>query len=143
MSFLKFINAWILTLHQILTPVFGISKLLTHSVGLCLHILQYLLIHYIGAENVSLTIASTDRFMASALIHYGIIPCSPISPSVAISIDALELYCVARLCNPHFSIQAYVKSICDLHGVGFFLVSGSAYLTISRPSFVGTYLANF
>jgi hypothetical protein len=81
--------------------------------------------------------------VASVLIHHGIIPCSPISSSVAISIDALELYRVASLCNPHFSIQAYVKSICDLHGVGFFLVSGSAYLTISRPSFIGTYLANF
>ncbi|KIK40552.1 hypothetical protein CY34DRAFT_24782 [Suillus luteus UH-Slu-Lm8-n1] len=71
------------------------------------------------ADNVSLTIASTDRFVASALVRHGVIPCSPISPSVAISIDALELYRVARLCNPHFSIQAYVKSICDLHGTIF------------------------
>ncbi|KAG1861097.1 hypothetical protein DFJ58DRAFT_839741 [Suillus subalutaceus] len=29
---------------------------------------------------------------------------------------ALELYHVAWLRNPHFSIQAFVKSICDLHG---------------------------
>ncbi|KAG1777172.1 hypothetical protein EV702DRAFT_1045562 [Suillus placidus] len=32
---------------------------------------------------------------------------------------ALELYRVARLRNPHFYIQAYVKSICDLHGTVF------------------------
>ncbi|KAG1719798.1 hypothetical protein EDD22DRAFT_983278 [Suillus occidentalis] len=49
----------------------------------------------------------------------GIVPCSLISPSVGITIDALELYCVARLRSPHFSIQAYVKSICDLHGTIF------------------------
>ncbi|KAI6148047.1 hypothetical protein BKA82DRAFT_4329966 [Pisolithus tinctorius] len=43
-------------------------------------------------------------------------PCSPIRPSMAITINALELYCVARLCSPHFSIQAFVKTICDLQG---------------------------
>ncbi|KAG1836694.1 hypothetical protein DFJ58DRAFT_846843 [Suillus subalutaceus] len=50
------------------------------------------------AEKVSVTIASTDHFVASALVHH-------------------ELYRVAWLRNPHFSIQAFVKSICDLHGV--------------------------
>jgi hypothetical protein len=119
---LKFFGTQTLTLHQTLTVALGISKLLTHSVSPCLHILYYVLIHRIDAENVSLTIASTDRFVASALVRHGVIPCSPISPSVAISIDALELYRVARLRNPHFSIQAYVKSICDLHGVSFFAI---------------------
>ncbi|KIK33852.1 hypothetical protein CY34DRAFT_26971 [Suillus luteus UH-Slu-Lm8-n1] len=69
------------------------------------------------AENISLTIESLDRFVASALVRQGIVPCSPISPSVGITVDALELYRVARLRSPHFSIQVYVKSICDLHGV--------------------------
>ncbi|KAH7922360.1 hypothetical protein BV22DRAFT_1106683 [Leucogyrophana mollusca] len=46
-------------------------------------------------------------------------PCSPISPSVAITIDALEFYWVAHHRNPHFSIQGFVKTISDLHGVQF------------------------
>ncbi|KAG2350209.1 hypothetical protein BDR05DRAFT_971794 [Suillus weaverae] len=71
----------------------------------------------LDAEKVSVTIESTNHFVASALVRHGVIPCSPISPSVAISIDALELYRIAQLHNPHFSIQAYVKSICDLHGL--------------------------
>ncbi|KAG1871810.1 hypothetical protein DFJ58DRAFT_713769 [Suillus subalutaceus] len=75
--------------------------------------------HAGDAEKVSVTIASTDHFVTSALVRHGIIPCSPISPSVTISIDALELYRVAWLWNPHFSIQAFVKSICDLHGTVF------------------------
>ncbi|KIK35300.1 hypothetical protein CY34DRAFT_26644 [Suillus luteus UH-Slu-Lm8-n1] len=71
------------------------------------------------AENISLTIESLDRFVASALVCQGIVPCSLISPSVGITVNALELYCVARLRSPHFSIQAYIKSICDLHGTVF------------------------
>ncbi|KAG2058448.1 hypothetical protein BDR06DRAFT_968459 [Suillus hirtellus] len=71
------------------------------------------------AENISLTIESLDHFVASALVHQGIVPCSPISPSVGITVDALELYHVARLHSPHFSIQADVKSICDLHRTVF------------------------
>ncbi|KAG2089747.1 uncharacterized protein F5147DRAFT_542268, partial [Suillus discolor] len=79
----------------------------------------------------------TDHFVASALVHHSIIPCFPISPSVAISIDALEFYRVAQLCNPHFSIQVYVKSICDLHGTVFyrylsrqFLITFDLYLQL-------------
>ncbi|KAG2106846.1 hypothetical protein BD769DRAFT_1630675 [Suillus cothurnatus] len=45
--------------------------------------------------------------------------CSPISPTVGITTKALELYCVAHLRSPQLSIQAFVKTMCDLHGVGF------------------------
>ncbi|KAH7917998.1 hypothetical protein BV22DRAFT_1108467 [Leucogyrophana mollusca] len=69
-----------------------------------------------NAETTSLTILPTDAFVASALVRQGLIPCSPISPTVAITIGALELYRVARQRNPHFSIQAFVKTICDLQG---------------------------
>ncbi|KAI6146179.1 hypothetical protein BKA82DRAFT_4330387 [Pisolithus tinctorius] len=60
-----------------------------------------------------------DSYIASALVRQGFMPCSPIRPSVAITINALELYRVARLRSPHFSIQAFVKTICDLQGVAF------------------------
>ncbi|KIN96847.1 hypothetical protein M404DRAFT_32903 [Pisolithus tinctorius Marx 270] len=38
---------------------------------------------------------------------------------MAITINALELYHVTCLHIPHFSIQAFVKTICDLQGVAF------------------------
>ncbi|KAH7904826.1 hypothetical protein BJ138DRAFT_1119044 [Hygrophoropsis aurantiaca] len=76
-------------------------------------------IDVICAEAVTIKIIPSDVFIASALTRQGLIPCSPISPTVAITIDALEVYRVARLRSPHFSIQAYVKTLCDLHGVEF------------------------
>jgi hypothetical protein len=38
---------------------------------------------------------------------------------VGITIDALELYRVAHLRSPHLSIQAFMKTMSDLHGVCF------------------------
>ncbi|KAG2058969.1 hypothetical protein BDR06DRAFT_980317 [Suillus hirtellus] len=58
-------------------------------------------------------------FIASALVHQGVIPCSPISPTTGITVQAVEFYRIARQRNPHFSIQAYVKTMCDLQGVQF------------------------
>ncbi|KAG1787544.1 hypothetical protein EV424DRAFT_1340062 [Suillus variegatus] len=74
----------------------------------------------IGAEKVPLTILSTDSFIASALVRQGIIPSSPISPTTGSTVQALKLYHTARQRNPHFSIQAYVKTLCDLQGVQFY-----------------------
>ncbi|KII93196.1 hypothetical protein PLICRDRAFT_383096 [Plicaturopsis crispa FD-325 SS-3] len=70
-------------------------------------------------KKISLPILPTDRYVASAFVRQGVMPCSPIAPTVGITTDALELYRVAHLRNPHFSIQAFVKTLCDLHTVPF------------------------
>ncbi|KAI6094284.1 hypothetical protein EDD16DRAFT_1699072 [Pisolithus croceorrhizus] len=49
----------------------------------------------------------------------GVVPCSPIHPMAAVTIGALELFCITQLRSPHFSIQAFVKTLCDLQGVIF------------------------
>ncbi|KAG1884117.1 hypothetical protein F4604DRAFT_1878863 [Suillus subluteus] len=49
-----------------------------------------------------------------------VIPCSPISPTTAITMEALDFYRVTRQHNLHFSIQAYVRMLCDLQGVQFY-----------------------
>ncbi|KIK13517.1 hypothetical protein PISMIDRAFT_60162, partial [Pisolithus microcarpus 441] len=49
----------------------------------------------------------------------GVIPCAPLHPHTAVMMDALELYRVARNRSPHFSIQAFVKTISDLQGVQY------------------------
>jgi hypothetical protein len=71
------------------------------------------------AENFVLKISWMDHTIASALVCQGIMPCSLISPVAGITLEALELYQVEHLRNPHLSIQAFVKMICDLHGVRF------------------------
>ncbi|KAF9232688.1 hypothetical protein BU15DRAFT_90591 [Melanogaster broomeanus] len=89
------------------------------------------------AEEVICTIKPNDSYIASALIRQGLMPCSPISPTTAITINALELYRTAHLHSPHFSIQAFVKTLCDLHGMTFqralsrqFSISLDLYLQI-------------
>ncbi|KAG2126322.1 hypothetical protein DEU56DRAFT_872938 [Suillus clintonianus] len=66
-----------------------------------------------SAEKVTLTLKATDSFIASALVRQGVIPCSPISPSVAVTVDALEFYRIAHLRDLHFSMQAFAKTLCD------------------------------
>jgi hypothetical protein len=65
-----------------------------------------------------MTIQLTDQLVTSALVRQGVIPCSPIIPTVGISIDVLELYRVTHLRSPHLSVQAFVKTLCDLQTVG-------------------------
>ncbi|KAJ7093863.1 hypothetical protein B0H15DRAFT_776350 [Mycena belliarum] len=60
-----------------------------------------------------------DVFVTSGLINLGLVPCSPFSPSVAITIRALEIFRVTRLRCPRLGIQPYVRSLCDIHGVPF------------------------
>ena len=71
----------------------------------------------VGTEKTSIIVEHTDLYLSSALVCHGLIPCSPITPKVAITAPALELYHTARQRCPHLSIQAYVKSLCDMHGV--------------------------
>ncbi|KAI6032301.1 hypothetical protein BKA83DRAFT_4558705 [Pisolithus microcarpus] len=71
------------------------------------------------AEEVTLGVRATDHFITSALIRQGVVPCSPIHPTAAVTFGALELFRIARLRSPHFSIQAFVKTLCDLQGVTF------------------------
>ncbi|KAG2336954.1 hypothetical protein BDR05DRAFT_896009, partial [Suillus weaverae] len=66
-----------------------------------------------------LTLKASNSFIASALVCQGVIPCSSISPSVAVMVDALEFYRITHLQNPHFLMQAYAKTLCDLHGVEY------------------------
>ncbi|KAG0693899.1 hypothetical protein DFH29DRAFT_881108 [Suillus ampliporus] len=73
-------------------------------------------------EAETITIKVVDMFytfIASALVHQGVIPCSPITPTTGITVQAVEFYRIARQRNPHYLIQAYVKTTCDLQGVQF------------------------
>ncbi|KAG2360381.1 hypothetical protein BDR07DRAFT_1452009 [Suillus spraguei] len=81
------------------------------------------------AEKVILKISSTDHTIASAMVRQ----------VAGITSEALELYCVTHLRSPHLSIQAFVKTMCDLHGIEFhrhlsrqFSIALDIYLQIQR-----------
>jgi hypothetical protein len=57
-----------------------------------------------------------------SLINVGLIGCSPIQPTIAISLKCLELYHQVRRRKPSFSIQAMVKVLCALHNACNFVL---------------------
>ena len=64
-------------------------------------------------------------------------PCSPYTPTAAISIRTLELFRVTQLRSPYISIHSFVKTLCDLHTVPFksylsrqFSIAFDLYLSI-------------
>ncbi|KAI6129957.1 hypothetical protein EV401DRAFT_2054431 [Pisolithus croceorrhizus] len=64
-----------------------------------------------------------DVSHAGALVRHGLIPCSPITPKVAVTVHMLNLYHTTRQCCPHLLIQAYIKSLCNMHKVFVAFVS--------------------
>lgn len=131
-TLVAFLTSWkvkTLTCQRVSPLDNGQLMLLMYSVSVsfhfnCLPLCMYIYTHVmvlmyfsIDADKVTVKILSSDRTIASALIRQGVMPCSPISPTVGITTKALDLYCVMHLRSPHLSIQAFVKSVSDLCGV--------------------------
>lgn len=53
----------------------------------------------------------------ASLIRVGMLGCSPVNPSVAISLETLELYHRLRRRHGQLSVQAMARVLCDLHDV--------------------------
>lgn len=68
-------------------------------------------------KNISCVYPSADGSPAPRIIRRGAIPTAPKTPSVAISIKALELYRCAHFRCPQLSIQAFVRTIMDIQTV--------------------------
>ncbi|EIW86142.1 hypothetical protein CONPUDRAFT_46498, partial [Coniophora puteana RWD-64-598 SS2] len=60
-----------------------------------------------------------DGDIAPAIVRQGFIPCAPDNPKNAVSLRTLDLYRTTKMRDPHLSIQAFVKTTCDLHAVIF------------------------
>ncbi|KIK22287.1 hypothetical protein PISMIDRAFT_11753 [Pisolithus microcarpus 441] len=83
------------------------------------HEVQLYMVGIFCAERHVLYVPTEDYSVPSALVHQGVIPCAPLHPHTAVMMDALELYSIAQNRSPHFSIQAFVKTISDLQGVQY------------------------
>ncbi|KAI5992259.1 hypothetical protein EDC04DRAFT_2911220 [Pisolithus marmoratus] len=87
--------------------------------GMDTKLLSVLILDVFCTEKTSITVGPADHYLTSALIRHGLILCSPISPKVAITVHTLDLYHTAHQHCPYILIQAYVKSLCDIHEVPF------------------------
>ena len=73
-----------------------------------------------------------DQTTASTLASLGFIGNAPFHPSVAVSVKTLELYRILRRRKPSFSVEAFVKVICDLYMVRMSFVIYSAHSHCDR-----------
>ncbi|KAG2121555.1 hypothetical protein BD769DRAFT_1629407 [Suillus cothurnatus] len=82
--------------------------------------------------------AAHEELANISLLKLGFLGCSPLQPTVAVSLHCLELYHQIRRRNPSFSIQAMVKVLCALHNTYFqslrdqFAIAFDVYLGILR-----------
>jgi hypothetical protein len=58
-----------------------------------------------------------EHYVASAYVGQGLMPAAPYSPNVAITIRTLEIFRVMQLRCPRLGVQAFVRALCDIHGV--------------------------
>jgi hypothetical protein len=59
-----------------------------------------------------------DQLANVALIENGLLGSSPSEPTVAITLESLEMYHLIRRRQSSFSIQAMTKVLCAIHNVG-------------------------
>ncbi|KAJ7868478.1 hypothetical protein B0H13DRAFT_2351364 [Mycena leptocephala] len=76
-----------------------------------------LVVDMFAASHQDLKLVAGDVYVASSCVRQGWMPVAPYFPTVVITIRVLEVYRVARLRCPRLGIQAFVRALCDLHGV--------------------------
>ncbi|OJA17555.1 hypothetical protein AZE42_13216 [Rhizopogon vesiculosus] len=61
----------------------------------------------------------SHKFPNESLIYHGYLGCSPLLPTVAISLRTLAAYRQSHRTCPRFSIQAQCKALCHLHDIPY------------------------
>jgi len=59
----------------------------------------------------------SHTFINQTLIAHGLLGTTPIKPRLAIPILTPEVYCQCHLHNPQFSVQQWVRVLCDISNV--------------------------
>lgn len=86
-------------------------------------------------------IQHTPQFVtgAATLVFNGYIGTTPLRPSLAFSIKTLELYRRLRLRKPSFSVEAFVKVLCDLYMVSCIFFNGRSCSIHDKVPYTRTY----
>ncbi|KAG1803263.1 hypothetical protein EV424DRAFT_1474585 [Suillus variegatus] len=87
--------------------------------GDCLSLKNIELVDIFSRKRVSLQPHPSHQYPNETLIHHGYLGCSPLFPTVAISIRTLAAYRQAHRTCPRFSIQAQCKALCHLHNIPY------------------------
>lgn len=89
------------------------------------------------SRKITLNHIAADAFITTAIVRHGLIPCSPYAPTAAFTVRVLEFYRISHNRCPHFSVHAFIKTLCDLHSSPFksylcrqFSISYDLYLRI-------------
>ena len=81
-----------------------------------------MLVVHCEARRKAMLVAHPDHlFPNENLIYHGYLGCSPVHPTVAISIRTLAAFRQSHRVCPRFSIQAQCKALCHLHHVSQFV----------------------
>ncbi|KAG2155230.1 uncharacterized protein EDB93DRAFT_1239162 [Suillus bovinus] len=83
--------------------------------GDCLSLKNIELVDIFSRKHASLQPHPSHKYPNETLIHHGYLGCSPLFPTVAISIRTLAVYWQVHRTCPRFSIQAQCKALCHLH----------------------------
>ena len=68
-------------------------------------------------KTVSLPIAEAEIYPNETLLRNGYLGCSPLTPTVAISLRSLRAYRQTHRTCPRYSVDALAKTLCHLHNV--------------------------
>jgi hypothetical protein len=79
--------------------------------------LRSVLTFSIGHTHVKVVSQGHDELANMSLLKLGLLGCSPLQPTITVSLHCLKLYHQIRCWKPSFSIQAMVKVLCALHNV--------------------------
>ncbi|KAG1717768.1 hypothetical protein EDD22DRAFT_793253 [Suillus occidentalis] len=93
------------------------EPMLNNADGLSLQNIE--LIDVFSLKHASLQPQTFHRFPNECLIYHGYLGCSPLHPTVAISLCTLAAYRQSHRTCPWFSIQAQCKTLCHLHDIPY------------------------
>lgn len=84
-----------------------------------IHSFGFSQLNFQGTRMLQTDAIDASEGVPASLIRQGLIPCAPYRPTLAVTTRLLELFRCTHLRCPHLSIHAFIKGICDLHGLAF------------------------
>jgi hypothetical protein len=78
---------------------------------------DHITLHFLELNYLHDVMQQHEEFANVSLLRAGLLGCSPTAPTVAISMECLELYHQLQRWQSSFSIQVFTKVLCAIHNV--------------------------
>ncbi|KAJ7866709.1 hypothetical protein B0H13DRAFT_2236793 [Mycena leptocephala] len=78
---------------------------------------KVLVVDMFSATHEELVLIAGDQYVSSGCVRQGWVPVAAYFPTVVVTIRALEVFRVMSLRCPRLGVQAFVRALCDIHGV--------------------------